>query len=85
MEKTKEPVEKRSWLLPVVAVLFVMVLIANIVIYVNLSSPPVKTQTIENMFVDINGDKKVDYLVKGEIILNTDETLNLLMSQSKQK
>lgn len=40
-----------------------------------------QSTNISNVFVDVNGDGKQDLIVNAEVILNSDQTSNLLANQ----
>lgn len=90
MTKSTEEVKKRWWESKLFVIILILAFFGTLICLIDvygkstLVNTP-KTVLVENLFIDINGDKKIDYLVKGEIILNTDETINFLLSQSQKQ
>ena len=64
-------------------ILSILLVVITILFCVILFSQPESIQ-ISNVFVDINGDGRLDYIKSAEVIMNTDDTANFLASQLQE-
>ena len=64
----------------IIKVMIVVVLVLSVLLgaYVVYAFPQSGNQgmPVSNMFVDVNGDGKVDLITSGNVIYNTDDVLN---------
>lgn len=66
--------KEKAWRINVIIfIVLITFIILGIILFTEVYTPPVK---LENVFIDMNGDGKLDFVKSAKVILNTGSELN---------